>query len=83
MQAAGVSTYSDSGGHFTLSGVPVGTHDVVAEMQGYLDHVKSAVVLTSDAILVLPDVLLLGGDANADCMVNVFDLVIVGWNYGT
>jgi hypothetical protein len=83
VQAGGVSTFSDSSGHYSLSGVPVGTHDVVAEMAGYLDHVKSAAVLTSDAILVLPDVLLLGGDANNDCMVNVFDLVIVGWNYGT
>jgi hypothetical protein len=52
-------------------------------MDGYLYHVKSGVVLTTDAILVLPPVQLLGGDANDDCMVNVFDLVIVGWNYGS
>jgi hypothetical protein len=83
VRAGGVSAFSGSDGHYTISGVPVGTHDVVAEMDGYLDHVKGSVVLTADHILVLPDVQLRGGDANNDCMVNIFDLVIVGWNYGT
>lgn len=79
--AGGVSAVTDASGYFTLSSVPVGTHDVVADMDGYLEHVKSGVVLAADAILVLPDVQLLGGDANDDCLVNIFDLVIVSWNY--
>ncbi len=80
VSAGGVSAGTDSTGYFMLSGVPVGTHNVTASMPGYLDHVKSA-VLNPDDVLLLPDVTLLGGDANNDCMVNLFDLVIVAINY--
>jgi hypothetical protein len=64
-----------------LSGVPVGTQDLTASMAGYLDHVKSGVVVNADDVLLVPDVTLMGGDANNDCMVNLFDLVIVAVNY--
>ena len=80
---AGVSGTTNSSGYFTLSSVPVGNHQAKGEMGGYLDHVKSSVLVEADEILVLPDVQLTGGDANNDCLVNVFDLVIVAWNYGS
>jgi hypothetical protein len=81
VSAGGVSAGTDSSGYFMLSGVPVGTQDVTASKPGYLDHVKSGVVVNADDVLLLPNVTLLGGDANNDCMVNLFDLVIVAINY--
>jgi hypothetical protein len=83
VRASGVVATTDASGAYALSSVPVGTFNVTAEMPGYLKHQKSSVVLTPDAILLLPDVTLLGGDANNDCMVNIFDLVVVAWNYGS
>jgi hypothetical protein len=81
VSTAGVSGVTDANGYFTLSNVPAGTHDVKAEMAGYLDHVKTGVVLAADELKLLSDVRLLGGDADNNCLVNVFDLVIVAWNY--
>ena len=83
VRASGVVATTDASGAYALASVPVGTFNVTAEMPGYLKHQKSSVVLTPDAILLLPDVTLLGGDANNDCMVNIFDLVVVAWNYGS
>jgi len=80
VSAGGVSAGTDSSGYFILSGVPVGSQNLTASMPGYLDHVKS-VVVNADDVLLVPDVTLMGGDANNDCMVNLFDLVIVAVNY--
>jgi len=40
------------------------------------------VVINPGAVTTLPQVRLLGGDAKPDCVVNVFDLVVVGSSYG-
>jgi hypothetical protein len=82
--AGGVSATSNSSGYYTLSGVPAGTSSVAADMDpGYLEHVRTNVVLMPNDLLVLPDVLLLGGDTDDNCLVNLFDLVKVSNNYGS
>jgi hypothetical protein len=63
--------------------VPVGTYEVVASKPGYLEARKANVIVTANAVLLLPDAQLRGGDANNDCMINIFDLVVVAWNYGS
>jgi hypothetical protein len=78
-----VLTATGSDGHFALPGVPVGTHNLMAAMPGYLYAEKTGVEVNVETTTVLPGLTLLGGDANADCLVDIFDLVIVAVNYGT
>jgi hypothetical protein len=81
--AGGVSGMTASNGGFTIPGVPAGTHSVMAEMAGYLEHVKIGVVVPAGMTVPLLDVRLLGGDASGDCTINLFDLVTVALNYGS
>ncbi|MBC7262922.1 MAG: SpoIID/LytB domain-containing protein [Chloroflexi bacterium] len=67
---------SDPSGLFVLPGVPVGYYTVRATMPGYLAAWRDLEV-SAGQLVRLPDVMLLGGDANGDCRVNIFDLVIV------
>ncbi len=82
VHVGGVSATSNHLGQFVLNSVPVGTYEVLATAAGYLDA-RMQVVMTANAVQNLPDVQLRGGDANNDCTVNVFDLVVVAWNYGS
>jgi len=72
-----------SDGHFLIANVPVGTHIVMASMPGYLSSQDTGVVVNASATTVLPHTTLIGGDANNDKAINLFDLVIVAAAYGT
>jgi len=81
--AGGLVTTTAESGQFLLSGLPTGQYSVVAAMVGYLQAQSTSVQVTADAVTALPQLDLQGGDANGDCVVNLFDLVIVGVNYGS
>jgi len=79
----GIVTATSSDGYFMLSGLPAGSYDVLAAKVGYLYAQKTGVVVNAGATTELSPVLLLGGDANSDCQINLFDLVIVARSYGS
>jgi hypothetical protein len=72
-----------SSGDFTVVNVLPGPHVVSASMAGYLSAQRSDVMVVADETTTLPHVVLIGGDANNDEVVNLFDLVIVGAAYDT
>jgi hypothetical protein len=75
-----VTTTGDSGS-FWLEGLAPGLHSVRASMPGYLYASRADVPIVADQATILPPVTLLGGDANGDCAVDLFDLVLVAVNY--
>jgi len=76
-------TTTGSDGSFTILDVTTGTHRVKASMDGYLDAERSGVVVTACMTTTLPTVTIIGGDADGNNFVNIFDLAIVGTAYGT
>ena len=74
---------TDSGGGFTAANLAPGTHTVRAAHPGYLTSEAASVSCPASQTTELPPTTLLGGDANRDCVINLFDLVLVGAAYGT
>jgi hypothetical protein len=70
-------------GSFWLEGVSPGMYGVGATMAGYLYASTSDVLVVADRATILPPVTLFGGDANGDCIVDLFDLVVVAINYNS
>lgn len=79
----GANTTTDADGRFTLYDVPIGIHTIIADINRYLYAQKSDVNVSGGATTNLPDVMLHGGDANDDDVVDIFDLVILGLAYNT
>jgi len=75
-------TLTDTQGEFGLVGLPAGVYTVTAEMAGYLQTVQIGVQVSATENTTLPAANLQGGDANGDCVVNLFDLIIVAASYG-
>ena len=48
----GLETRSEEGGRFSLAEVPVGTHEIRAEMFGYHDAVQTVTVVADDVVIV-------------------------------
>jgi len=48
----GLETRSEAGGRFSLAGVPVGTHEIRAEMFGYHAAVQTVTVVADDVVFV-------------------------------
>jgi len=77
-----LTTTGDSGS-FWLEAVSPGMHNVRATMAGYLYATKTGVPVVADQATILPPLTLVGGDANGDCTVDLFDLVVVAINYNS
>jgi hypothetical protein len=78
---AGLYGITDANGQFSIQNIPAGTWSAVASRQGYLSALKPVVVVLGGHDVLLPDATLRSGDVNADCAVNIFDLVIVSVSY--
>jgi hypothetical protein len=76
-------TSTGDSGAFWLEGISPGIHSVRATMAGYLYATKTDVGVVADQATILPPITLVGGDANGDCVVNLFDLVVVAINYNS
>jgi hypothetical protein len=61
--------------------LPAGTYSVTAEMASYLDSTWESISITAGGSVTLPAVVLLGGDANDDCLVNIQDLSFIGYRF--
>lgn len=81
VSVAGIYAVTDAVGQFVAEGVPAGVWSAVASHQGFLSALRSSVVVLYGQIEVLPDVALQSGDANGDCVINLFDLVIISSAY--
>lgn len=71
---------TNSWGAYSFSNLTDDTYVVRIEMSLYLDRTRTVVV--AGDTLTLPDVALLGGDANDDDTINVQDLTIIGGQFG-
>jgi len=78
---AGIYAVTDAVGQFVAENVPAGVWSAVASHQGFLSALRSSVVVLYGQVVVLPDVALQSGDANGDCVINLFDLVIISSAY--
>ena len=76
-------TTTGDNGSFWMEAVAPGMHNVLATMAGYLYAVKTDVQVVADQAIILPPVTLSGGDANGNCTVDLFDLVVVAINYNS
>jgi hypothetical protein len=76
-------TTTGDNGSFWLEAISPGMHNVGATMAGYLSAARADVLIVADLATILPPVTLFGGDANGDCIVNLFDLVVVAINYNS
>jgi hypothetical protein len=74
---AGRYALTASDGQFQVDGVPAGVWSAAVSHTGYLSALRPSVVVLSGQDVRLPDLDLDGGDANGDCLVDLFDLVIV------
>ncbi len=81
VQIAGHYATTDVYGGYEVSGIPAGTWAAQASHTGYLTAQRASVVVYSGYSSFVPDATLRTGDANGDCVVSLFDLVIVGAAY--
>ncbi len=71
------STTTDAAGYYELI-VPEDTYDVAADMALFLDGARPGEFCIANGAVELPPVVLLGGDTNDDCVVNILDLAFMG-----
>ncbi|MFQ5593963.1 MAG: carboxypeptidase regulatory-like domain-containing protein, partial [Anaerolineae bacterium] len=78
-----VTTTTGSDGLFALSNLPVGDYILTASHNGYLSAQDNSVQCQADTPITMPETWLLGGDANNDKDINLFDLVLVAAAFNT
>jgi hypothetical protein len=74
---------TDSVGRFRICGVPAGNHVVGSRATGYLETRLDNASAIAGRTMTLPFAALRGGDVNNDALINLFDLVRVGADYGS
>lgn len=72
---------TDSSGDFTVTGVATGVHTAMASHPGYLSSEDASVPCQAGQTTQMPETTLVGGDANNDGQIDLFDLVIVAAVY--
>lgn len=78
---AGRYAVSAADGTYSVDNVPSGVWSAAASMPCYLSALRPSVVVLSGQDVALPDVALRNGDANGNCSVDLFDLVMVAAAY--
>ena len=80
---AGVfSITTNAAGAYELA-VPQGTYQLTTDLDRYLANQRTDQSCPAGETVQLPDVTLLGGDANDDCIINILDLAFMGARFGT
>jgi hypothetical protein len=74
-------TRTDPAGSYRLTGIPAATYSLNLAHPGYL-YAQRDVTATPGMTVTLPGVTLLGGDANGDGCINIFDAVVVSRDFG-
>ena len=75
-------TTTSTDGSYLLPDLLGGVYAVTVRMPGYLEAHREEVVVSAGAETMLPDLTLRAGDANADCTVNLLDLIVVASSLG-
>lgn len=83
ISAGGRTAVSAADGKFTIGGLGPGSYLVRATAPGYLYADKPGVAVVNGAVTGLAPVMLIGGDCDGNCKINLFDLVLVAINYGS
>ena len=78
---AGLYVTTAADGSFALDNVPTGLWSAVASHWRYLAAVRYDVNIGAGQEIVLPNLELKAGDADGDCVIGIFDLVIVAAAY--
>lgn len=78
----GLSVTTGADGSYSLTDIAQGTYTVTVEMPRYLDASRSGVTVTAGMTTTLPQVLLLGGDADDNDVIDILDATIIGNNFG-
>ena len=73
---------TNAAGEFSIPDVNEGTHTVTVSMVGYLPATKTGVEVTRGSDTSLSEVMLLGGDTDADADVDLDDLATVAASFG-
>ena len=77
------SVATDASGFYELI-VPPDTYTITAEMDLFLDGERAQTLhCPGNVSEQIPDVTLLGGDTNDDCIINILDLAFMGARFGT
>jgi len=79
---SGHSATASEDGSFCIERVPVGRHELLAQMPGYLQYRHPDLTVHEDMRVTLPDILLHAGDINGDDTIDLFDLIAVSASYG-
>ncbi len=77
---SGVQTTTDSAGNFVFANLISGAYHVDAGAVGYLSS-QTAFTLTQGQTLVLPSVMLVGGDTNQDNKIDLTDAALIAANF--
>lgn len=75
-----VATTTSDGG-FTIENVSAGFHEVTASYTGYLPRQDDSLQCQTGQTAEMPETTLLGGDADANGKIDLFDLVVVAAAY--
>ncbi|MBI2304970.1 MAG: carboxypeptidase regulatory-like domain-containing protein [Chloroflexi bacterium] len=71
-------------GLYTITNVAPGIYTASATTPGYLPQKRRNLeVITRSSTIILPTFKLMGGDANGDGAIDIFDLVLMAANFGT
>lgn len=77
---SGLQTMTDSAGHFSFANLAPGAYRVDAGVVGYLSS-QTTFTLTQGQTLVLPSVMLIGGDTNQDNKIDLTDAALIAANF--
>ena len=79
---AGVfSITTNAAGAYELA-VPQGNYQLTTDLDRYLANQRTDQSCPAGETVQLPDITLLGGDANDDCIINILDLAFMGARFG-
>jgi len=71
---------TNADGYFTIE-LPPGTYTAMATIAGYLNAQATNVVVVAGEVTTLPEIILPGGDANGDNVIDVSDMATVAANF--
>jgi hypothetical protein len=73
---------TDASGSFLFTHIPAGNYRLLASKAGYLSSLNDSASVLAGGTSAVPNTELLGGDANNDQVIDLWDLVIVASSYG-
>lgn len=73
---------TDASGSFLFTHIPAASYRLLASKPGYLASLRDSASVLAGGTSTVPNTELLGGDANSDQIIDLWDLVIAASSYG-